>query len=79
MKTALKELEIFIENQIYNYLDSKQLNFANLIQQKVRDLQEIEKNHILEAFDNGINCGVENEFSLSDVHARNYYEKNFKK
>ena len=78
MQTVLKELELFIENQDYNFLDKNQLEFANKIQSKIIKLKEIERSQIIEAFENGVNCGVENEYAFSDLHAQNYYAKTFK-
>jgi hypothetical protein len=43
--SILKELELFIENQDYNYLDKNLLEFANKIQSKVKELQQKENEY----------------------------------
>lgn len=41
--TALKELEIFIENLEYNCLNRELLDFANKVQERIKHLQVVEK------------------------------------
>lgn len=83
MQTALKELELFIENQDYNFLDKKQIEFANKIQDKVKELQVKETEIIENAFKEGYKECLDIEVHgindiYSDVEGKDYYKKTFK-
>lgn len=74
MQTVLKELKEFINSEDC-HIDQYAVS---IVEAKINELIEKERTQIIEAFENGVNCGVENEFAFSDLYAQNYYTKNFK-
>ena len=64
--TALKELEIFIENQEYNFLNRELLDFANKLKEKVQILQTKEERFLKDAYIQGNEDGFHSTESQSD-------------
>ena len=64
--TALKELEIFIENQEYNFLNRELLDFANKLKEKVQILQTKEERLLKDAYIQGNEDGFHSTESQSD-------------
>lgn len=93
MQTALKDLEDFIENLDYNYLDGTLPLFANNLKLKVLELQAKEKEQIENAFIAGVvsktsdnstinfgNHDLNTNYnkSLPIIAAKEYYLQTFK-
>lgn len=74
MQTVLKELELFIENQNYHFLDRQLLEFANKIQDKVKELQPKEKQLLKDAFLQGDEYGFHSTESKSDYETESRSE-----
>ena len=64
--TALKELEKFIENQEYNFLNRELLDFANKLKEKVQILQTKEERFLKDAYIQGNEDGFHSTESQSD-------------
>ncbi len=78
--TTLKELEIFIENQEYNYLNKELLDFANKIKEQVKFCQIKEERLLKDAYIQGNEDGFHSIESQSDyeIEGRDeYYAENY--
>ena len=73
--TTLKELEDYIENQDYNYLNKELLDFANKLKEKVKILQTKEERLLKDAYIQGNEDGFHSTESMSDyeVEGRDEY------
>ena len=71
--TSMKELRI-------NISESQLLSDATkaIVLAFINEQFEKEKQLILEAFENCVNCGVENQYAFSDLFAEKYFNKTFK-
>ena len=72
--TALKELEIFIENQEYNFLNRELLDFANKLKEKVQILQTKEERFLKDAYIQGNEDGFHSTESQSDYETEGRHE-----
>lgn len=78
--TALKELEIFIENQEYNFLNRELLDFANKLKEKVQILQTKEERFLKDAYIQGNEDGFHSTESQSDYETEGrdeYYAEKY--
>lgn len=73
--TALKELELFIENQEYNFLNKELLDFANKLKEKIQILQTKEERLLKDAYIQGNEDGFHSTESQSDyeIEGRDAY------
>ncbi len=72
MQTVLTELRFFVSDGNDDFDESIKVSE---IWAKINELLEKEKSQILEAFKNGVDCGIKNECSdfCKDLHAQNYF------
>ena len=78
--TALKELEKFIENQEYNFLNKELLDFANKLKEKVQILQTKEERLLKDAYIQGNEDGFHSTESQSDYETEGrdeYYAEKY--
>ena len=78
--TALKELEIFIENQEYDFLNRELLDFANKLKEKVQILQTKEERFLKDAYIQGNEDGFHSTESQSDYETEGrdeYYAEKY--
>jgi len=78
--TALKELEIIIENQEYNFLNRELLDFANKLKEKVQILQTKEERFLKDAYIQGNEDGFHSTESQSDYETEGrdeYYAEKY--
>ena len=78
--TALKELEKFIENQEYNFLNRELLDFANKLKEKVQILQTKEERFLKDAYIQGNEDGFHSTESQSDYETEGrdeYYAEKY--
>ena len=78
--TALKELEKFIENQEYNFLNRELLDFANKLKEKVQILQTKEERLLKDAYIQGNEDGFHSTESQSDYETEGrdeYYAEKY--